>query len=77
MYIPAGFGHALKNTGDEVFEVVQTWDKGKLEEIDLDKWVRARPNNCDELHECPLRRHGGDIVARGAWLSRGEARAVA
>ena len=44
VYIPAGFGHALKNTGDEVFEVVQTWDKGKFEEIDLDKWVRASPN---------------------------------
>ena len=44
VYIPAGFGHALKNTGDEVFEVVQTWDKGKFEEIDLDQWVRASPN---------------------------------
>jgi len=23
---------------------VQTWDNGKFEEIDLDKWVRASPN---------------------------------
>ena len=22
----------------------KTWDKGKFEEIDLDKWVRASPN---------------------------------
>ena len=44
VYIPAGFGHALKNTGDDDFELVETWDKGKFEEIDLDKWVRASPN---------------------------------
>jgi oxalate decarboxylase len=23
---------------------VQTWGKGKFEEIDLDQWVRASPN---------------------------------
>lgn len=23
---------------------MQTWDNGKFEEIDLDKWVRASPN---------------------------------
>ena len=38
------FRHALKNTGDEDFELVQTWDRGKFEEIDLDKRVRASPN---------------------------------
>ncbi len=42
-YIPAGFGHAIKNVGDEDLEIVQTWDAGKFEEIDLDKWVRASP----------------------------------
>ena len=40
-YIPAGFGHAIKNTGDEELEIVQTWDAGKFEEIDLDKWVQS------------------------------------
>jgi len=44
LYIPAGFGHAIKNTGDDDLEIVQTWDKGKFEEIDLDRWVRSSPN---------------------------------
>lgn len=44
VYIPAGFGHAIKNTGNEDLEIVQTWDNGKFEEIDVDKWVRASPN---------------------------------
>jgi oxalate decarboxylase len=44
VYIPAGFGHAIKNVGDEDLEIVQTWDQGKFEEIDLDKLVRASPN---------------------------------
>ena len=25
-------------------ENVQTWDNGKFDEIDLDKWVRSSPN---------------------------------
>jgi oxalate decarboxylase len=44
VYIPAGFGHAIKNVGDEDLEIVQTWDNGKFEEIDLDRWVRSSPN---------------------------------
>ncbi|HKA42682.1 MAG TPA: cupin domain-containing protein [Burkholderiales bacterium] len=44
VYVPAGFGHAIRNTGDEDLEIVQTWDNGKFEEIDLDQWVRASPN---------------------------------
>jgi oxalate decarboxylase len=44
IYIPAGFGHAIKNTGDDNLEIVQTWDNGKFEEIDLDDWVRSSPN---------------------------------
>jgi oxalate decarboxylase len=44
VYIPAGFGHAIKNVGDEPLEIVQTWDNGKFEEIDLDRMVRASPN---------------------------------
>jgi oxalate decarboxylase len=42
-YIPQGFGHAIKNIGDEDLEIVQTWDSGKFEEIDLDKWVQSSP----------------------------------
>jgi len=44
VYIPAGFGHAIRNSGNEDLEIVQTWDSGKFEEIDLDQWVRASPN---------------------------------
>jgi oxalate decarboxylase len=43
-YIPMGFGHAIRNVGDEDLEIVQTWDNGKFEEIDLDQWVRASPS---------------------------------
>src|SRR3954452_3130512 len=42
-YIPMGFGHAIRNVGNEDLEIVQTWDNGKFEEIDLDQWVRASP----------------------------------
>jgi oxalate decarboxylase len=44
VYIPAGYGHAIKNAGNEPLEIVQTWDNGKFEEIDLDRMVRASPN---------------------------------
>jgi oxalate decarboxylase len=43
-YIPQGFGHAIKNIGDEDLVMVQTWDNGKFEEIDLNKWVQSSPN---------------------------------
>ena len=42
-YIPMGYGHAIRNTGDEELEIVQTWDNAKFEEIDLDKWIAASP----------------------------------
>ncbi|PIK72625.1 oxalate decarboxylase, partial [Methylobacterium frigidaeris] len=42
-YIPMGFGHAIKNIGDEDLEIVQTWDNGKFEEIDLDNWIKSSP----------------------------------
>jgi oxalate decarboxylase len=42
-YIPQGFGHAIRNTGDEDLEIVQTWDNPKFEEIDLDRWVQSSP----------------------------------
>jgi oxalate decarboxylase len=43
-YIPQGFRHAIKNVGDEDLEIIQTWDNGKFEEIDLDAWIKASPN---------------------------------
>ena len=59
VYIPAGFGHAIKNTGDDALEIVQTWDNSKFEEIDLDRWVRSSPNYlarvCDRENETDLR----------------------
>jgi oxalate decarboxylase len=42
-YIPMGFGHAIRNVGDEDLEIVQTWDNGKFEEIDLDRWIATSP----------------------------------
>ena len=33
----------IRNVGDEDLEIVQTWDNGKFEEIDLDRWVQASP----------------------------------
>ena len=42
-YIPQGFGHAIKNVGTEDLEIIQTWDNGKFEEIDLNKWIQASP----------------------------------
>jgi oxalate decarboxylase len=44
-YIPMGFGHAVKNIGDDDLEIVQTWDNGKFEAIDLEKWVQSSPNH--------------------------------
>jgi len=45
VYIPRGFSATPSRiTGDEDLETVQTWDKGKFEEIDLDRWVRSSPN---------------------------------
>ncbi|TDH63012.1 cupin domain-containing protein [Dankookia rubra] len=42
-YIPMGFGHAIRNTGTEDLEMVQTWDNPLFEEIDLDRWIAASP----------------------------------
>ncbi len=43
-YIPAGYGHAIVNTGTEDLEIVQTWNAGKFEEITLKHWVETAPN---------------------------------
>jgi oxalate decarboxylase len=42
-YMPAGYGHAILNTGDEDLEIVQTWDAGKFEEISLKNWMATAP----------------------------------
>ncbi len=42
-YIPAGYGHAIVNTGSEDLEIVQTWNAGKFEEITLKHWVQTAP----------------------------------
>ena len=42
-YIPAGYGHAIRNTGSENLELVQTWDAGKFEEITLKHWMETAP----------------------------------
>ncbi|TWD48621.1 oxalate decarboxylase [Agrobacterium vitis] len=43
-YIPVGFGHAIRNVGDTDLEIVQTWDSGTFEEIDLDRWISSSPS---------------------------------
>jgi oxalate decarboxylase len=43
-YMPAGYGHAIFNTGNEDLEIVQTWDAGKFEEITLKHWMATAPN---------------------------------
>ena len=42
-YIPQGFGHAIKSVGTEDLVMIQTWDNGKFEEIDLNKWIQSSP----------------------------------
>ncbi len=42
-YIPQGFGHAIKNVGNDDLEIIQTWDAGKFEEIDLNRWIQTSP----------------------------------
>jgi oxalate decarboxylase len=42
-YIPAGYGHAMVNTGTEDLEIIQTWDAGKFEEITLKHWMATAP----------------------------------
>jgi oxalate decarboxylase len=42
-YIPQGFGHAIKNIGTEDLVMIQTWNAGKLEEIDLNMWIQKSP----------------------------------
>jgi oxalate decarboxylase len=42
-YIPAGFGHAIRNVGDEDLEIIQTWDNGTFQEIGLKDWVKTSP----------------------------------
>jgi oxalate decarboxylase len=42
-YLPAGYGHAIRNTGTEDLEIVVTLDSGHYEEISLTDWVAASP----------------------------------
>jgi oxalate decarboxylase len=42
-YIPAGYGHAMVNTGNEDLEIIQTWNAGKFEEITLKHWMATAP----------------------------------
>ncbi len=42
-YIPAGFGHAIRNVGTEDLEIIQTWDNGVFQEIALKDWVATSP----------------------------------
>lgn len=42
-YLPAGYGHAIRNTGTEDLEIVLTFDGGHYEEISLTDWIAASP----------------------------------
>jgi len=43
-YIPAGYGHVVKNTGTEDLEIVVTFDNGEYQEISLADWMAASPS---------------------------------
>jgi oxalate decarboxylase len=43
-YIPAGYGHAIRNVGNEDVEIVITFDSGEFQEISLSDWMAASPN---------------------------------
>lgn len=43
--IPAGYGHAMLNTGTEDLEMVQTGDAGAFEEITLRHWMETAPRS--------------------------------
>jgi oxalate decarboxylase len=42
-YIPAGYGHAVKNIGTEDLEFVLTFDSGQYQEVSLTDWMAASP----------------------------------
>lgn len=42
-YIPAGYGHAIRNTGRDDLEFVLTFDSGDYQEIALTNWMAATP----------------------------------
>lgn len=42
-YIPQGYGHVIRNIGDENLEIIQTWDNGTFQEIGLNEWMAASP----------------------------------
>ena len=42
-YIPAGYGHAIRNVGKEDLQFVMTFDDGHFEEISLTDWMAASP----------------------------------
>ncbi len=67
-YIPAGYGHAILNTGSDDLEIVQTWDAGKFEEITLKHWMETAPkyllsNNMAGV----LCRHAGQDRQHSGW----------
>ncbi len=43
-YIPAGYGHAIRNVGNQDVEIVITFDSGEYQEITLSDWMAASPN---------------------------------
>jgi oxalate decarboxylase len=42
-YLPAGYGHAVRNVGTEDLEIVITFDSGQYQEISLTDWMAASP----------------------------------
>jgi oxalate decarboxylase len=43
-YMPAGYGHAIRNTSNVDVEIVITFDSGDYQEISLSDWMAASPN---------------------------------
>jgi oxalate decarboxylase len=44
-YVPAGFGHYIRNTGSEDVVFVIAFDSGTYQEIELTDWIAATPHH--------------------------------
>ena len=42
-YIPQGYGHSLKNVGDQSCRVLIGFNSGGYETIDISQWIAGNP----------------------------------
>jgi oxalate decarboxylase len=71
VYIPAGFGHAIHNTGAEDLEIVQAWNAGEFQEINLTDWMAATPRYTLANNFCVQPQVFADFPAQSDFIRRG------